>query len=357
MNNSSTNELTFCTYNCQSFNSSKVTFVKELLNKCDIIFVQEHCKFEEQLEEFLSLGDVCYCGSSSMDTNVPLVGRPHGGSAILWRSNFKHKVSTIKTHSKRLSAVTISLPNNIVMLAINVYMPCDSRSTNESFTTLIDTIDEIQNIIIANACDCIIIGGDLNCDFGRSTPHVKSIRDFVNVNDLFCGNDHVIADVPYTFESKGSGVRSTIDHFIMNKDLFGSINLYHSYDSPDNMSDHVAVLCSLDLKVGYFDNCEKLFTPKPSWAKASVADIDSYQNELDAALQHVSLPQEAIMCEDPHCVKHKTDIDNFNANIIKACLKACDKAIPKTSKPRKNRNVPGWNDLVKEKRETAYFRH
>ena len=32
---------------------------------------------------------------------------------------------------------------------------------------------------------------------------------------------------------------------------------------------------------------KKLYTPKPSWAKASVADFDIYQHELDIALQSV----------------------------------------------------------------------
>jgi hypothetical protein len=321
------------------------------------MFLQEHCKFDEQFNEFLSLGDVCYCGSSSMDSHVPLVGRPHGGSAIIWRNTFKHKVTPLKTNSNRLSAVTISLPNDVVILAINAYMPCDSRSTGCNYETLMDTIDEIQNVIVTTHSSCIVIGGDLNCDFGRNTPHVKGVKDFINASDLRCGTDHVIANVPYTFESKGTGARSTIDHFILNKDLFGTIKEYHSFDLPENMSDHVAVMCSLDMQVAYYNSSEKLYTPKPSWVKSTAVDIDSYQYELDIALQSVPLPHEAIVCQDPYCNKHETQIDEFNTNIINACLVACNKAIPKTSKPRRNRNVPGWNEFVKDKCDTAYFWH
>ena len=56
-------------------------------------------------------------------------------------------------------------------------------------------------------------------------------------------------------------------------------------------------------------------------------------------------------------VKHGAHIEEFNTNIINACLAACNKSIPKTRKARKNKNVPGWNDIVKDKRDTAYFWH
>ena len=48
------------------------------------------------------------------------------------------------------------------------------------------------------------------------------VKNFMSANQLKNGLGHVLADVPFTFESKGNGVRSTIDHALVNGDLFGS---------------------------------------------------------------------------------------------------------------------------------------
>ena len=73
------NSLKIGTYNCQSFNDDKATYIKQALDKCDFLFIQEHCKYMEQLKELQSLGNINYHGCSSMDIKQQLIGRPHGG--------------------------------------------------------------------------------------------------------------------------------------------------------------------------------------------------------------------------------------------------------------------------------------
>lgn len=70
------------------------------------------------------------------------------------------------------------MQSNVTLLAINVYMPCDDRSTGTSHQLLAETLDEIQMVIVNTPCNCVMIGGDLNCDFSRNTSYVRTVRDF-----------------------------------------------------------------------------------------------------------------------------------------------------------------------------------
>ena len=75
-------------YNCRGFNVHKSGYIKSLLSKTDILFLQEHWLSENQLR---LLGDIdfnfVYTGVSGFGNIEILSGRPLGGCAILWRSS------------------------------------------------------------------------------------------------------------------------------------------------------------------------------------------------------------------------------------------------------------------------------
>ena len=49
---------------------------------------------------------------------------------------------------------------------------------------------------------------------------------------------HVTDEVDFSFESKGNGKRSIIDHFIVLDNMFFLINDYYVTNDVDNFSDH-----------------------------------------------------------------------------------------------------------------------
>ena len=350
------NSLTVCSYNCQSFNDGKVPFIKQLLDKSDFILIQEHCKYEEQLSEFNSLGDICYHGCSSMDISQQLIGRPHGGCAIIWSENCIHKTTAVQISSNRLCAVTITLQDHRTLLLVNCYMPCDDRTRGARYNALLDTINELENLILTTNADFILIGGDLNSDLNRVTHHVNAIREFASVTNLSFGINHVLSNVDFTFESKGSGTRSTIDHFMLDSCLFGIIKYYDTFSSVENLSDHNAVLCELDLDVKYLiQNKDRVYTPNPAWYKASLDDCKTYKACLDYHLSKISIPTNVFTCHNVHCKEHFNEIEKLHNDIIKACLNASESAIPKTGRAKTKTIIPGWSEFVKGKREDAYF--
>ena len=88
------------TYNCKHFNDLKCKYIKAIFERSDFLFLQEHCLFKSQFSQFNKIyNSVVFTCTSAMDETVPLVGRPHGGCGIFWRSSVQNKVDIIKCKS------------------------------------------------------------------------------------------------------------------------------------------------------------------------------------------------------------------------------------------------------------------
>ena len=351
------NTLSICTYNCQSLGTNREIFIKSLIDNFDFILIQEHCKYLEQLSDLTKLGPIQYHGNSGMNITQPLVGRPHGGCVILWKQNCKCTVTPVNIISSRICAVVVQLNefnNNIKILLINVYFPCDDRTRGSNFNMLEETVADIENIILDSVVDHIIIAGDLNCDLTRHTVHVNKVKEFVESANLHFVDSHATAKIPYSFESKGSGVRSTIDHIILDHAFYGLVKNYYSFDSVDNTSDHCAICCELDLSIAYIKNCDKQPQIRPAWYKAGKEDIHYFQTKLDQLLTNIQIPS-VIECSNLLCMSHNEEIEKFHNDIIQACMEAANTAIPKTGFTNDRKTIPGWNIFVKQKKKIANF--
>ena len=110
--------------------------------------------------------DVCYSGSSAMVESQALVGRPHGGTAILWRSNIGFKVTPISCESVRLSSVMLNINSLVSFLIVNVYMPCDERRTGDNLNEYLEILQEIS---------CLIVASLARSEYVRSESEVRII--------------------------------------------------------------------------------------------------------------------------------------------------------------------------------------
>jgi len=81
-------DLSICSYNLYGLNNG-MSFLSELCNVNDIIFVQEHWLQPSQLHLLNNMNDnFVFYGKSSMDRNVCsglLKSRPFGAVGVLWR--------------------------------------------------------------------------------------------------------------------------------------------------------------------------------------------------------------------------------------------------------------------------------
>jgi len=81
--------------------------VFDLLQSCDICFLQEHWLLHEQLNLLNIHYDFLSTGVSGMDSSEFHLGRPFGGCTILYRRSFLSHISHLDTSSKHFCFVLL----------------------------------------------------------------------------------------------------------------------------------------------------------------------------------------------------------------------------------------------------------
>jgi exonuclease III len=282
MTGSLTDKLTIASFNCKYFDDSngghKMYFMNDIFNNSDFICLQEHWLLDTQFHRFdrLSSENVDYVATSAMDSTVFRNGRPHGGTAIIWRKSLKYNVTYVDTYSKRLSAVKIQLNDHASILLFTVYMPVDDRTDGANLLMFQDVLSEISAIRQKEMSMNVIIVGDFNTDFVRTSHQTSELRNFSNSEGL-----HICTEgdgIEYTFENL-SGNRSKIDHCLVSKNLVETRNsvVVSTYDSIDNSSDHICLKARFNIDCEYIASAPCTRQESVSWYKASVGDIDKYK--------------------------------------------------------------------------------
>ena len=147
-----------CSYNCKGYNDRKSMFISALFLLYDFILLQEHCLFQNRLHVLNSINSkVGFIGTSAMDENVLLSGRPHGGCAIVWHNDIKHKIEVIDCVSRRLFAIKVFLNKDIHFIIFNVYMPCDKHTHGPELDEFVEILNEITVVVNRFLPEYIII--------------------------------------------------------------------------------------------------------------------------------------------------------------------------------------------------------
>ena len=230
-------------YNCRGFNASKVPFISELLNMCDILLLQETWLYSSQFclftTYFNNYNNVSICG---MDESVIHAGRPYGGCTILYKSSCTEIYPIYLGVSKRTCGIKWKLNNSDEFVHLfTVYLPCDDNIAMHHH--------DFNNVLSAISTYCLqynveycIIGGDFNTDIARvNSMNTTSLHNFVSDECLmFCMKSENCINIDYTYSGPNQSI-SVIDHFIISSCLSSSINVYKTISSVSNNSHHVSV--------------------------------------------------------------------------------------------------------------------
>ena len=182
-----------------------------------------------------------------MDSDVPLLGRPYGGCCILWHKHLAGTVTPIDTNSKRFSCVLYDT-GTVKILMFCVYMPSDKMKCAE-YDEVLENISQICN---SHENTMIVIGGDFNTSFSRTKePRTRKLVNYIRDENFKCCLESILSDIDYTYESKINGDRSLIDHICISDNIFHAINEYKVLHHSNNLSDHSAVILSLDIDDDY----------------------------------------------------------------------------------------------------------
>ena len=162
-----------------------------------------------------------YCGSSDMIETEVLVGRPQGGTAILWKSDVVYDVKSIKCESSRLSSVLLTVTSNVSVLLINVYMPCDG----ENLIEFNDVLNEISLLLHKYVPTYFISGGDNNTDFNRNSLQTDTLNKFMDAEKCINVTNVKNVSIDHTFSS----MNMYTDHIINgNNRLFVLLSILFS---------------------------------------------------------------------------------------------------------------------------------
>ncbi|CAG2248365.1 unnamed protein product [Mytilus edulis] len=234
-----------------SFNSNK-NYFNELLDKHDIILLQEHWLFNYEKEQLKQHHSDFLTFSRHIDDDEPMspIGRPrgHGGIAILYRKSMSSMFSQLPDGNNRVQAIEISTTGNPTCL-INVYLP--SRGTDsghDAYRAALDTLKEI--ILKYQETHSIIIAGDFNASFIR---HYKDSQD--ELFKQFCKENGIELPAKYPTDHtyfQGTS-RSQIDYilvkFIENNMRLKELIQVKILREGHNTSDHYPVSADLCIEL------------------------------------------------------------------------------------------------------------
>ncbi|VVC92430.1 unnamed protein product, partial [Leptidea sinapis] len=104
-------------------------------------------------------------------------GRPYGGVALLWRKNLFQQTNIIATNDESSRVVAIKFKiNNLLFIAMSVYMPCDCSDNLPEFTSTLGAMSAV-----VESCDVqmVYMLGDYNAHpDSLSLQQIKSYTEF-----------------------------------------------------------------------------------------------------------------------------------------------------------------------------------
>ena len=306
-----------------------MSYVSKLIKDNDITFLCEHWL---QVSEINSISDlfcenICFF-KSSVNPEVVLNGRPYGGIGFVCKNlpGIRHNI--IEFETDRIYGIKLIVSETVVLTVFGVYMPYENYSY-EQMESYLETLDKLQIMLDKDTGknnSPVIIVGDLNTRLPQS-PNLNKLwykskpfnhrsyvlYNFLIENDLMVTNFNFPQAINYTY-AKGN-INSYTDHVFTPVYMLPMVKkCVVIHDAFDNLSDHKAFQCELDIPVPesvveFPDNSNQIHQtyPKPIWTSDSF--VKDYMNEISILAD--SIPD--------------IDMDNIESdNVLSAIIELCD---------------------------------
>ena len=336
-------KLRIITYNCQSFRANK-QFIKTLLQKCDILLLQETLLTEHNANELDTLvdNDFIFCHTPAVTNGNFLTGRPSSGLAIYWKAMDNFKCYPIM-YTDRLMALRLENSTYKCVL-LNVYLNCDYRTT-ESLHEYQSNIGDISNFIREETFDDLVIAGDWNCHPNRG----RFFHEFLNLTNEHALTKADLDNLPpfsYTYiSSNNSAGCSWLDHVACSRPTIVS-NFNIMYGS--TFQDHIPLCFELCLPhIPNFSDCELKFDNNLNilWDNVTDEQLDVYSDTLEDL--SVELWVDALSCSSNDCDSdaHIAQLDLLYNSLLE-CIKIASDHLPRVKK-RHHKRIVGWNQYCK----------
>ena len=284
-----------------------------------------------------------------------LVGRPFGGTTILYRKYLANKIKILDSNESRITCIQIDT-NIGLLLLLNVYMPTN-YGDDASLESYIDCLSKLHVLMVESDCAHTLIVGDFNC--GPGSRFFNEFSEFAADNNL-CMSDISRLQNVFTYYSDDGTKMSWVDHILSTSIIDGLVNNINILNNVI-VSDHKPLSFSLNCldctlvnssNMLHCDRSNNSYYSMPCWNKCDDNRLVDYSEYLDMLLQNVNIPFDALFSDNKAKVMH-TVIDKFYDDICGCINNAVSYVVPVRKCSYSDFNVPGWNTYVDEKHDLA----
>ncbi len=283
-----------------------------------------------------------------------LIGRPYGGTAIMYRKSLACNIISVDSFDPRVCAIKMMTSYGPVLF-ICVYMPYDNGDT-ECMENYIATCTHIT--ALCEDCDVtqFVIAGDFNCENG--SRFYNCLQNFAIGNKLCMSDSNRLSNV-VTYCNDAGTAESWIDHVLCSPaldDLLCNVQVLEEFVSSDHKPLAVTFDGLVDLKpsnqhtdIEGRSNRDIMI----DWSKADEMSILNYRLHLDNMLTQLNIPNTALIgSELSECVKY--EIDDYYNSLMSTIFSACKMCLPmRRVQPMRDYVIPGGNDIVSDKHRLA----
>jgi hypothetical protein len=312
--------------------------------------LQEHWLLPSEINFLQSIHpDFMAFGISAVsEDSALLVGRPYGGTAILFRKQLSNCIKHVSCTNPRITAAIIDVFIDDVfrpVLLASVYMPVSSPGhVDDEFEFTCGCIDAL--IVDCNVCG-FLLAGDFN--FALNSDRHKFVLGSLASHQPVLVDQRMLESDSFTYVSDVHNTTSWIDHIVMNDSLQCIVSkMAVGYDFV--ASDHRPL--QFDVKVRVLACAEVQAAQQHvsvcDWAKCSDLNLVNYSAKVTSLLQSAIIPPLCCTknCDEPSHILH---IDEYLRCIYDCIYKSTKEHIPTKSCSSSHFCVAGWNDLVADK--------
>ncbi len=319
----------------------------DLCDQHDIILVQETWLANDQLTVLSNIhNDFIGNGVSSINDELRInVGRPFGGTGIIWNKNINKYCTFRKYDSDRIVGLEFNC-DSFCALFLCVYMPYDC---SDNYDDYMFHLNKLLTIIDNFTSPYIFVCGDFNANMSVQSRFGRELQTACSENSLCISDKLLLPADTFTFVSSSHGSTSWLDHIITTNSSHALLRNVHIMDAFIS-SDHLPVC--FEVFIDDLNICTHVFSSNSTdqisynWSNATDIDLHNYSECTKIELSKIRVPIEAISCTDVFCTAHQKDIDLFYnsiCNTLHGCIKRCIQP----HKQNSAHNVTGWNEHVK----------
>ena len=222
----STNQvLSITTLNCRGV-IGNCGYVDQLLSQCDIMCLQEHHLFDDNINFLSTLNpnfeQISICSSFVSDSGIRI---RKGGLSIMWSRSINMQVRPLQLESKDIQIVELMQNNGACNSAfiMNVYLPAENHGYlpfEESLTSLMclyHNYSQYGAVIICGDFNANILSGNWSLLHSSSDPRRSNAlqRFLTDTNQISLVTNDVCKGPLETLYPGNGGPGTQVDHIVL----------------------------------------------------------------------------------------------------------------------------------------------